>query len=315
MKCPTLVLLISLFFVDPALCFAQDDNEKPNYEYVPLVRNVTWWLRSVSCGDGPPSYYGSTSYHLSFLSGGAFQNDTFYYVLVNTEPISYFPPQYFREEDKIVYQYIPDFGEIMIYDFSKALGDTIYKNNLQGIDTCIVSEVSSVDLCNDNYVKSYSLTPINSMQNCGGGYTERIGRPFGDHLFINRNQQQTCTVDLIMMGRGREVIYGQHCGEDDFIPPFNSILELAAHFDSTYVSNIPVITNKISIYPNPTVDVINIGSDLPVNLIEIYSIEGKRVAEFSNERVLDIGHLAKGIYIVSVELEGGELFKQKVVRQ
>ena len=318
MKCPTVVLLISLFFVAPALCFAQDDNENLDYEYEPLVQDGAWWLRYWSCGD----ILSSVSWYvLSYFEGDSVINGQAYNVFYNYDIDQFnYEIEFFREEDKKVFQYNTYYDtEILIFDFNKTINEVIEydypwsenNNNCIIVDTILVNNCNS----NSNFFKEYVLNAVNSSSYCPNVYFERLGAIYSEnHPFAHKNSA-TCFVELTLFGLFNEILFKQDCDEEDFLPPFNSMQELEAHFDSTYVSNIPVITSKISVYPNPVVDVVNIDSDLPINLIEIYSIEGKRVAEFSNERVLDIGHLAKGIYIVSVELEGGELFKQKIVRQ
>ncbi|WP_299664964.1 T9SS type A sorting domain-containing protein [uncultured Polaribacter sp.] len=65
-----------------------------------------------------------------------------------------------------------------------------------------------------------------------------------------------------------------------------------------------VAQNKITMYPNPSSDILNISNkNLDIKSISIFSLIGKKVMEFeSNDKELisvDISKLSKGIYLVS----------------
>jgi len=61
---------------------------------------------------------------------------------------------------------------------------------------------------------------------------------------------------------------------------------------------------RVSIYPNPSNDIINIGLENPDNaIIEIYNVSGRLVfskALYSKVEKIDVSDLPVGIYIVKV---------------
>ncbi len=64
------------------------------------------------------------------------------------------------------------------------------------------------------------------------------------------------------------------------------------------------INPVITIYPNPTVDVINIQSTSQLQLIQVYSLDGA-VLLTSKENVISLANLATGHYVLLVTFENG----------
>jgi len=61
--------------------------------------------------------------------------------------------------------------------------------------------------------------------------------------------------------------------------------------------------NTISLYPNPTKDVLNISTKETVKHIIIYDLQGKVVAKVSNKKQIYLTHLESGIYMTKIETE------------
>jgi len=314
MKRLILLILVLLFSVIPVVGFAQTANEKPDYEYEPLVQDGAWWLMDHISGDAMQHSYW---YTIHYFEGDTLIGENVYKKFFTAES-NYVNPliEFYREEDKKVYRYdeATD-SDLLIFNFSGELGDTVNLSPyIWDASFFEIEEVKIIEPCymvNDNQIKRFKLTNINWPYQQYWQY-ERIGTLEGfGHPFTRSSQ--TYFSHLRSFGLNNEILYGSNC--PSVIDEIESFEEMLYHIDTLYLSS-TVLTNKsINIYPNPANDIVNVDSDLPVNLIEIYSIDGKRVAEFSNERLLNITHLAKGIYLISVELEGGELFKQKIVRQ
>ncbi len=71
----------------------------------------------------------------------------------------------------------------------------------------------------------------------------------------------------------------------------------------------------ISVYPNPVNDVIYINSMAPVSII-LTSIEGRSIFQVSDAKMIDVGHLSKGIYLLQITDKEGRLIKtEKVVKE
>jgi autotransporter-associated beta strand protein len=93
----------------------------------------------------------------------------------------------------------------------------------------------------------------------------------------------------------------------------NGIIKVAI---STYSKNITENAEELSIYPNPTSDVINIkvSNKLPNATITIENINGQRKFEYSTDLLstecINISHLPSGVYILKINYKGKLLFKK-----
>jgi hypothetical protein len=73
----------------------------------------------------------------------------------------------------------------------------------------------------------------------------------------------------------------------------------------------------VKIYPNPIKDVFHIQSCSTIEQISIYDISGRMLQTFEvskTSKVLDISHLANGIYLVKIKTENGEVVR-KIIKQ
>lgn len=57
---------------------------------------------------------------------------------------------------------------------------------------------------------------------------------------------------------------------------------------------------KVSMYPNPVSDILNIETETAIKTIEIYNIQGQRV-KTSNQKQLNVSDLAAGLYLVKIQ--------------
>ena len=96
--------------------------------------------------------------------------------------------------------------------------------------------------------------------------------------------------------------------------PYDSVFEISG--DCAPLSINDELLDQVSIYPNPTTDIINVNvpSSVEVSGITIYDILGKNTGASINNGAIDISNLTKGIYILSVETTAGTL-TQKVVKK
>ena len=80
-------------------------------------------------------------------------------------------------------------------------------------------------------------------------------------------------------------------------------------------SDIKEINNSlnITIFPNPTKDILNITTDLEITTIKIYSITGSLLLE-TNHKTIDVSKLSNGIFIVKVILSSNEIIEKKIIK-
>ena len=66
---------------------------------------------------------------------------------------------------------------------------------------------------------------------------------------------------------------------------------------------------KISIYPNPSSNLLNVHTNSPIDVIKIYSAQGKLIQEHTVSSI-DISQLNAGIYFVQIEVDGRLITKK-----
>ena len=73
---------------------------------------------------------------------------------------------------------------------------------------------------------------------------------------------------------------------------------------------------QFKIYPNPAKDVISFQSELPLESVEIFSLTGSKVLSQSNNvRQVEVGNLAKGIYMLKASAVDGKVAIQKLIKE
>lgn len=71
----------------------------------------------------------------------------------------------------------------------------------------------------------------------------------------------------------------------------------------------------VHIYPNPAIHTLNIKmtSNLKVQRIALSDVTGKEVLKQDNGTMIDVAHLSKGMYVLSVQTEKGTVINKKVL--
>ncbi|WP_165439440.1 T9SS type A sorting domain-containing protein [Chryseobacterium phocaeense] len=70
----------------------------------------------------------------------------------------------------------------------------------------------------------------------------------------------------------------------------------------------------ISLYPNPSSDMVNLKSDEEIKNITITSLDGKAVVKTGNMKNIDISKLPRGVYILKGELKNGNTVSKKIIK-
>ena len=71
---------------------------------------------------------------------------------------------------------------------------------------------------------------------------------------------------------------------------------------------------KVSIYPNPTTDYLNVSSASKISSVEVYDISGKRVKAELVDNKVDVQNLAKGSYVIKIT-DGSGSTSQKFIKE
>jgi hypothetical protein len=70
----------------------------------------------------------------------------------------------------------------------------------------------------------------------------------------------------------------------------------------------------VKVYPNPTTGLVNISTNENINSIAVHDLLGRKVlASQTNLETVDISSLKKGIYLLQLNLEKGQLTKKLIV--
>ena len=96
-----------------------------------------------------------------------------------------------------------------------------------------------------------------------------------------------------------------------------------ASFDNISLTVVPSTASvsylkdfQFSIYPNPANNVIRFQSELPLESVEIFSLTGSKVLSQSNNvEQVEVGNLAKGIYILRASTADGKVATQKLIKE
>jgi hypothetical protein len=79
-------------------------------------------------------------------------------------------------------------------------------------------------------------------------------------------------------------------------------------------NSIAEFDHTISIFPNPVSNTLNIKSSNAIELLEIYSLEGKLISQNKNENSVDVSSLGNGIYLLKVHTEK-EVYQTKIIKE
>ncbi len=76
-----------------------------------------------------------------------------------------------------------------------------------------------------------------------------------------------------------------------------------------------ILENAITIYPNPTVDILNVvfTSDIQLQSIEVFSVTGKKI-QTTQKTSIDFSSLTRGVYFARIQTNQGVLIK-KIVKK
>lgn len=78
-----------------------------------------------------------------------------------------------------------------------------------------------------------------------------------------------------------------------------------------------LISNSLKVYPNPVKDILNIEipSNKKIKDIDIFSLTGEKLMHSAAVESLNLNQLSKGIYILKVTTENGQILTQKIIKR
>jgi len=71
---------------------------------------------------------------------------------------------------------------------------------------------------------------------------------------------------------------------------------------------------SFNLYPNPVNNVLNIKMDSDLSQVVIYNLQGQKVKESTTKQV-NVSNLSRGIYLVKIEDENGNIATKKFIKK
>ena len=144
---------------------------------------------------------------------------------------------------------------------------------------------------------TFSNTPVYDMRNDQGEFTNW--------------EVTTATVDLSSLAGQSSVklmfnYYGNY-GAELYIDDINIT-------GTTSIADVE--SNNVSVYPNPANNVINVNSTSNISNVEVYTITGQKVGDFtanSNSIAISTSNLTSGLYLMQIHTENGVINKKFTV--
>ncbi len=312
------IIIILIAAVIPQIIFAQE------YEYVPLPDSGAVWSEVYSFGEPrwPDTIVKPPSYERFTVSGeDTTINDIIYkklylfYDSVFTKSEATCIGGIREDENKRVYfksdtfihefkpmNWMYEYNEIVLYDFSVNIGDTIKSINGFPDDVLIVSYIDTIMIKN-KYRKSIHFQDFFWVS-----WIEGIGNTNG--LLFNSGSLPTCSCgsgDLICFQQNGETLYFNKNYSDCF--PLLTGIEIKKNSLS-----------DINIFPNPANDNIRFSFGIQqLERIQIMDCNGRVCGNFNvqllQEFNLSIGKYQPGIYFYKATNNNGRILTGKFVVQ
>lgn len=180
-----------------------------------------------------------------------------------------------------------------------AISPAIDISNAEGsLSLTWITQVAAASWDEEHYSVYVSTSPDQeSLLASPVSFTETLG------LGTNAGTPVNHSLDLSsFIGESQIYVAFRHydCTDMDFL----SVDDVTVTAGSLAVSN--VSTSKVSVYPNPTTDVLNITTSKKVSSVEIYDMLGRKVkdASLANGQV-SVSDLANGSYVLKVNSAEG----------
>jgi hypothetical protein len=199
--------------------------------------------------------------------------------------------------------YISD--EVLLYDFSLEIGDSIYNAWAQSYSSII--EHGDTVLENGATRKYLTLSKNNVLPTMNDMWIEGLGSA-SCHVELPcfyLNIIDACAISLCA-SNNNELLFTS-------FPNLNCYDSGGNFFTS--LNKIGQEDNSITLYPNPTNKEVNISSESIINSIEVFNSLGQKINQTNvkqNEKTLDINSFSKGVYIIGVNTDKGYIRKKLI---
>jgi hypothetical protein len=161
-------------------------------------------------------------------------------------------------------------------------------------------------VCEGREGRIFEITPsneivweyVNPVDNADGGITNQTEGPPTNNLTF-RAIKYPRTYGAFT---GRDVTPGDPIEGNPDLSPCNSL-------SVDQVS----LENSLQVYPNPVSETLTIRTSAVIDRVEVYSIIGRKVAQFKNTKEIDVSALNGGIYIFKMYAENTSVSKKIII--
>ncbi|MXV38021.1 T9SS type A sorting domain-containing protein [Flavobacteriaceae bacterium Ap0902] len=161
---------------------------------------------------------------------------------------------------------------------------------------------TNVDFMNDHNFALYIVNEFNGF--------DQSWNPVYEQNFLGIDTAQQAALDISdFAGQTVQLVFRHYNSDEQFVLLLDDIMIKAGSLGvNDFASNV-----KLSIYPNPVEDFINIKVDGEIENIDIYSINGQLIKN-ANAHKINVSDLPKGVYILKIKTTN-EFFTKKIIKK
>jgi len=278
----------------------------PSNDYIPFSDSIGSW-NVVHSGAGPWAVKNTTTY---YLDGDTVVNNLFYNRMYsNDEEIVDSSKSELsggiRQDTSLKHVYFIEFGkpEVLLYDFSLTVGDTV-KSKAFGYSTypVIVQSIYSRQI--NNKPRKVFFMVVDGAQHYeifeGFGSTHGVLFPMGDPILFENNVTLLCYAD-------EDINYKSMENGPCFVRSTSGINKSTIQLQSSFI-------------PNPMTAHTTLTLEQPDNFtFGLFDIQGKMIQEIKKKNSatmeLNRGNMENGIYLYRMVFEDGRISKGKLIVQ
>lgn len=267
-------------------------------EFLPILQEGNEWHTLVATEDGPYNYNYQTV--IDRLYGDTIINNVQYKIVKETfyNTGNPYTRKLLREEDGKVWKSDNGITEILLYDFTANVGDTLRYGDFANEEYLILDSISIEQIGGVNRKKFWLGLESNWM----GEYAietwiEGIG---SDQGLLYSGWYIVCG------GYYRALCYHQN----------EELIWQNPEYDACSIDAVEEVNKtEMTIYPNPTSDMVVI-EGIKAEEIDIYNINGQLVNNVQGTNEVSVVGLPEGIYLLRVKAINKEVYNaQFVVRR
>lgn len=261
-------------------------------EYEPIIREGNEWytLNAIVCKDTEGHY----NTFVNWLSGDTLINEVRYTKVMETLNGEGTPYQValLREEDGKVWETYNGNSEILLYDFTANVGDSLVcgYGDYFVLDSISIEQIGGVDRKKFWFGLEYDFT----------------GEPYAMETWI-----EGIGSDLGLLYCGSYYFCGGYyralCFHQD-----GELIWQNPEYDACVITSVEEINDKgISVYPNPAMEIVTIDG-LEAAEVQIYNALGQLVKTVRDANEISVSELPQGVYLVRIADEEGKVFSAKM---